>query len=373
VTRGPIAARALLAPAAGQAPIVTSIEVDPPGPGEVRVRMLASGVCHTDAMVAEGVWWSDHPYVLGHEGVGVVEEVGEDVPAALAGRTVLLAWRAACGACRFCRRGEERLCVDLAWARGRLRTGEGRTAIPSLRLGTHATHAVVAAGQALPVPDGLSPAALCTIGCAVMTGVGAVINTAGVRAGERVAVIGCGGVGLSVIQGARLAGAARIVAIDRREDKLDAARRFGATDTALAAPGSDAADLVRSLTDGLGVDHAFECVGTGDAVLAAIRSCDVGGTAVLIGTPARDARLELDVATLFFPRLTVRASQYGDAMPARDFPRLVEWYAAGALHLDDLVSRQIELDDAPAAIADLHAGDLLRTVIRFGGQSAGTA
>jgi S-(hydroxymethyl)mycothiol dehydrogenase len=255
--------------------------------------------------------------------------------------------------------------VDLQRAVDRVRTVDGLVATPSLRLGTHATHVVVAAGQAIPVSPDLSPAALCTIGCAVMTGVGAVVNTAAVRRGDRVAVLGCGGVGLSVVQGARLARAAVIVAVDRRPDKLEVARRVGATHTIVSGPGDDAAAQVRDATGGFGVDHAFEAVGTGEVVSAAIRCCDVGGTATIIGTPARDARLDLAVSDLFFSRLTVKVSQYGDAIPSRDVPVLVRAYRDGELLLDELVSREIDLSEAPAALAALETGDVLRSVIRF--------
>lgn len=361
----PLDCLALVAPGPGLPASVERVLVDPPGSGEVRVRMLASGVCHTDLMVTQGVWWSDHPYVLGHEGIGVAESVGDGVAAELVGRRVLLAWRSPCGACRFCARGDARLCVDLQRASGRIRSADGGVVTPSLRLGTHATYAVVAAGQAIPVPDDASPAALCTIGCAVMTGVGAVVNTNAVRPGDRVAVLGCGGVGLSVVQGARMVGASVIVAVDRRQDKLDAARRFGATHTIRSVPGEDAAEQIRAATGGLGVDHAFEAVGSGEVVGAAVRSCDIGGTATIIGTPDRTARLDLAVSDVFFSRLTVRVSQYGDAIPDRDFPMLVAAYQRGDLLLDELVSREIDLAEAPAALAALETGDVLRSVIRF--------
>lgn len=356
---------ALIAPGPGVPASVQRVTVHPPGPGEVRVQMLASGVCHTDLMVVRGVWWSDHPYVLGHEGLGVVESVGEGVAADLIGRRVLLAWRSPCGACRFCVRGDGRLCVDLQRAIGRIRSDGGGVVTPSLRLGTHATFAVVAAGQAIPVPDDASPTALSTIGCAVMTGVGAVVNTNSVQPGDRVAVLGCGGVGLSVIQGARMAGASVIVAVDPRLDKLEAARRFGATHAIQSLPGEDAAEQIRAASGGFGVDHAFEAVGIGEVVAAAIRCCDVGGTATIIGTPDREARLDLAVSDVFFSRLTVKVSQYGDGMPDRDFPMLVAAYQRGDLMLDELVSREIGLAEAPAALAALETGDVLRSVIRF--------
>ncbi len=365
MTADVIETQALVSPAAGEEVEVMPIQVDPPGPGEVRVRITASGICHTDRMVADGVWWADHPYVLGHEGVGLVEDVGPGVAERLRGRTVLLAWRAPCRACRFCKRGDEGLCVDLSWAAGRLHTTGGRVATPSLRLGTHSNYAVVAAGQTIPVPDGLPPAALCTIGCAVMTGIGAVRNTARVRPGERVAVLGCGGVGLSIIQGARLAGAAQIIAVDTQPDKLEAASALGATQTILVADGADAAEQVRAESGGFGVDHAFEAVGSQAAVAAAIRSCDVGGTATLVGTPGQKARLDIGLDEIFFNRTSLRTSQYGDAIPERDFPWIVDRYVAGELQLDELVTREITLDEAPAALLELGSGGNLRSVIRF--------
>jgi S-(hydroxymethyl)mycothiol dehydrogenase len=362
---GSLRGLAVVAPAAGSPLQVVPIHVASPGPFEVRVRLLASGICHTDTMVQSGAWWPDFPYVLGHEGVGVIEAVGRAVPTSRIGERVLLAWRVPCHRCRQCRRGRERLCVELPHAEGRLSTETGQGLTPSLRVGSHATYAVISADQAIGVAADLSPEALCLIGCAVMTGVGAVINTAAVRPGESVAVFGCGGVGLSVVQGARLAHARTIIAVDRNARKLELAQRLGATHTVVAR-GEDVVSTVRNIVGSFGVDHAFEAVGSPVVLQQALDSCDTGGICTILGTPQPGDELALALKDLYFPRLQVRVSQYGDGIPSRDFPSLVDMYRRGELMLDELVTQTVPIDEAPPAFVTDADPDSVRTVIRFG-------
>jgi S-(hydroxymethyl)mycothiol dehydrogenase len=367
----PINASAMVCEGPGIRPRIESITVLPPGPGEVRVRILASGICHTDSLVYRGLWWRDYPYVLGHEGAGVIESIGPGVPAELVGKTVVLAWRTPCLACRACLGGRTWMCVDPPSASGRLLRGDNSAVTPSLRLGTHATYAVISATQAILVPDGLRPEALCLIGCAVTTGIGAVRNTAAVWPGQRVVVIGCGGVGLSVVIGARLAMASTIVAVDRDPSKLELAGRLGATDVVLAGAG-DVVATVRQLAGGFGVDHAFEAVGTSETVAQALACCDVGGSCVVSGTPPAGAHIELSLEKLYLARAILKFSQYGDAIPSRDIPDIVGLYAAGQVDLDSLVTGVVDLDQGADIVASggTHG---VRTVISFGWESADAA
>jgi S-(hydroxymethyl)mycothiol dehydrogenase len=359
-----IEAIGLVADGDGAEPVLRPLLVDPPGPGEVRVRMLASGICHTDLLVVRGrAWWPDYPYVLGHEGLGRIESVGPGVDAGLTGATVLLAWKAPCGACRACRRGRSWLCVTPPGARGRLRSADGAVMAPSLRVGSHATYAVVPAAAAIELPSELDPALGCVIGCAVLTGFGAVRNTAAAAAGDRVVVFGCGGVGLSVVMAARVSGAVTIVAVDPIPARRELAQRAGAS--AVLDPASvDVVQQIRSLTGGHGVDHAFDAVGRG--VLGdAIASLDSGGVATLVGTPDVGDEMTLDLEALYLRRTGLRVSQYGDALPARDAPAIAALHAGGRIDLGLLVSRELRLDDAVDGLRDLEAGAAVRTVLRF--------
>jgi S-(hydroxymethyl)mycothiol dehydrogenase len=341
------------------------LELDDPGPGEVLVRLLASGVCHTDLHVALGNAGRDFPYLLGHEGCGVVEALGPGVEAPAVGRRVILCWRAPCGGCRFCLRGDPDLCADVMAAATQARsTSDAARLTPVLRLGTFATHTVVMADQAIPVDDDLSPEAGCLIGCGVMTGVGSALRTAAVEAGSTVAVFGCGGVGTSVIQGARLANAGRIVAVDVSSAKLELARRFGATDAVDASAG-DVVARVRELTGGFGVDYAFDVVGVPDTLRQALASCDQAGTCVLVGVPPPDAEIALPLSELFGYRRRVLVSWYGNCLGTRDFPLLTRWYRQGKLLLDELVSDRIGLEDVAQAFETMRSADRLRSVIVF--------
>jgi S-(hydroxymethyl)mycothiol dehydrogenase len=358
-------ARGVVVREPGGAITTEDLEVDDPGPGEVLVRLLASGVCHTDLHVALGQAGRAFPYLLGHEGCGVVESVGPGVERPAIGERVILCWRAPCLRCRFCRRGDLDLCASVQTPATRLRgAADGVPLTPVLRLGTFTTHTVVTADQAVPVDGDLPPEIGCLIGCGVMTGVGSVLRTAQVPPGATVAVIGCGGVGISAIQGARLANAARVIAIDLSPAKLELARRFGATDT-VDASAADPVAQVRELTGGLGVDYAFDVVGRPETMRQALSACDLNGTCVFVGVPPAAATVTLPLSDLFDHRRRVLVSWYGNCLPTRDFPLLARWYREGRLQLDELVSARIGLDDVTAAFDAMRRADQLRSVILF--------
>ncbi|MEX2211403.1 MAG: alcohol dehydrogenase catalytic domain-containing protein [Gaiellaceae bacterium] len=339
--------RAVLLNAPGEDARVEEVVLDEPGEGEVVVRMLAVGVCHSDLYVKETDGWGlPFPIALGHEGCGVVEATGQ---------RVVLAWRSPCGRCPACARGAPRLCRSPLRAKRRMRrASDGETVTPTLLCGCFADRVVVHAGQAIPVPDELPPEQACLLGCAVATGVGAALNTSPVWAGARVAVIGCGGVGLSVVQGARIAGAAEILAIDREPRKLVWAQRVGATETASAPPA------------GRRVDFAFDAVGVPATLELAVAILDHGGIATLIGLPHQDSVVALDLYELFDARAQLRVSHGGDMLPAEDIPRLAALALEGKLDLASLVTRTIALDEVEEAFADLGAGDGIRSVVRLG-------
>ena len=331
----------------------------------MRVRVKASGICHTDLLVARGrSWWPDYPYVLGHEGSGIVESVGEGVDAGLVGEHVLLAWKAPCGRCRFCTSDRPWLCADPPHAGDRLHLQDGSTARPSLRVGSHAGLAVVPATAAIVLPRELRPELACLLGCAVLTGVGAVRHSARVGAGQSVAVFGCGGVGLSVVSGARLAGATTIVAIDPLPQRLEVAQRLGAHHL-LAADAPGLIERVRELTGGLGVDHAFDAVGRGTIIEQALRCLDSGGVCTLVGTPEVDDVAHIPLELAYLKRLGLRVSQYGDVIPARDAPELAALQLAGELDLAALLSAELRPEKALDGLAQLERGEGLRSVIRF--------
>ena len=350
---------------AGEPALLEEIIVDDPGPGEVLVRIQASGVCHTDLHYKLGKITNEFPFLLGHEGSGIVEAVGEGVTDPKVGDYVVLAWRAPCGYCRFCALGQPNLCSASLNALPRMTAKkDGAVLNPALGIGTFCTHTVVAARQAVPVPTDCPPEQASLLGCGVTTGVGAVLYTAGVRRGGTVAVYGCGGIGSSVIMGARLARASKIIAVDIAENKLAWAREFGATDVVNAADG-DPVEAIKELTGGNGVDYSFECVGMPQTLLQAMWSRDLAGTCVLIGVP--DPTMVVDVPMLQFFGLggSLRVSWYGDNLPSRDFPLLANYYLSGELDLDRVVSAVIGLEDTEAAFEAMERGETLRSVIRI--------
>lgn len=327
---------------------LTEIEVADPGPGEVRVRLLASGVCHTDLHVLRTGWGMRHPILLGHEGTAVVETLGEGVEGLAVGDEVVLGWKAGCGECERCLAGAPRHCTSPARARRKLSL-DGQPLAPVLRLGTFATRTVVHAAQAVKIPAGLPPEQSCLIGCGVATGVGSVRLVAGVRPGDTVAVIGCGAVGLSVIQGARIAGAAEIHAIDLDERKLEQARRFGATHTGPPEGG---------------VDVVFDVVARPQTFEQALSLAGFGGTVVMVGVPGEGAAT-VPLVPLFDRRLTIRVSHGGDHLPAEDFPELARLALDGTLDLAAMVTRTIALDEVEEAFRAMEAGETIRSVILF--------
>jgi S-(hydroxymethyl)mycothiol dehydrogenase len=325
------------------------IEVDAPGQDEVLVRIEASGVCHSDLHLVETGWAHRLPVLLGHEGAGVVEEIGAGVTTLAPGDRVVLGWRSPCGACRWCLRGDGRRCRTPPGAQDRLHLADGRSLAQTLQMGTFATRTVVHSAAAIPVADGLPAEQACLIGCSVATGVGSVLNTAGVWKGARVAVIGCGAVGLSVVQGARLAGASEIYALDLEERKLAAAERFGATHR---GPGAK-------------LDFVFDVVGRPETVAQGLDMLGHAGTLVYIGLPQPGTEAAIDLQQLFDRRLRLVVSHGGDHVPALDFPQLVTWAHEGKLDLAGMVTKRVGLEDVAQAFDDLKSGEVIRSVILF--------
>lgn len=354
--------------APGEEARIEELELDGPGPGEVQVRLETSGVCHTDLHVKEsGGWGMPFPILLGHEGAGVVEEVGDGIESSRIGERVVLAWRAPCGRCAPCRRGEPRRCRNPLRAKRRLhRKSDGAVVTQTLLCGTFATRTIVHAGAAIPVPSELPAEQACLLGCAVATGVGAVLHTSPAWPGSTVAVIGCGGVGLAAVQGARLAGASRIVAVDVAAQKLAWAHSLGATDVVDASE-DDAVAAVRALTEREGVDFAYDAVGRGETLEQAVAMLAVGGTATLIGIPRADATATLVLGGdgFFMQRGTIRVSHGGDHLPAEDIPQLARYALDGKLDLAAMVTRTISLEDVEQAFDDLRSGTVIRSVIQL--------
>ena len=348
----------------GARPRVEELTHDPPGAGEVLVRLEACGVCHTDLHVVEtGGWGMRFPILLGHEGAGIVEEVGEGVSSVAVGDRVVIAWRAPCGdSCRACRRGDPRRCSNNLRAKRRLhRAVDGALLSAVLRCGTFADLVVVHEACAVKVPDELPVEQACLLACGFSTGAGAALWATPVREGSSVAVIGCGGVGLAAIQGARLAGAARIVAVDVVPEKLGLALELGATD-AVDASGGDAVAQVRALTDG--VDHAFSAITPASVLADAVKMCAYGGTATLVGVPPPGRTLEVDVELdLFHPKVAIGVTHGGDTIPKQDFPFLAQAALDGKLDLDRFVTKTIALEQVPEALDELHASKGIRTVV----------
>jgi S-(hydroxymethyl)glutathione dehydrogenase/alcohol dehydrogenase len=357
--------------AVGEPVVIAELDLIEPRAGEVRVRMLASGVCHSDLHVRDGEWDRPTPIVLGHEGAGVVAAVGPGVTSPRVGELVALSWLIPCGVCRSCRRGHIWACPNSPSYRHALLDGTapftraGEPVRAYCAISTMAEAAVVPAAAAIPLPEGTDPAVAALIGCCVTTGVGAVLKTAAVPSGSSVAVIGLGGVGLSCVMGAVIAGAERIVAVDRVENKLAAARAVGATDTILAGDDpTTTIEALRDLTDG-GPDFVFEAIGRVDTAELGIAALPLGGTAVLVGMTPLGARAAFEVYPFVDGSRRILGSNYGFAEPTIDFPRYAAWTLDGRLPVDRLIDRRICLDDVEDAFAAMRRGEYTRQVIEF--------
>lgn len=355
--------KAVVAAAPGATPVVREVELPPTGPGDVRVRVTAAGVCHSDLSMINGTFTPQFPLVLGHEAAGVVSEAGEEVATVAAGDRVALNWAPACRQCWFCARGEPWLCAAVAGVvsvpKGVL--DDGTPAHSCLGVGAFAEEVVVPARAAVRLPDGLPLDLAGLLGCAVLTGVGAVRNTARVQPGESVLVIGQGGVGLAAVLGARLAGAHPIIAADVTPGKEALARAAGATD--FLASDETLPKRVRALTGGRGADHAFECVGAAPTIRAAWDCARRGGQCVVVGVGPRDQQVSFAPLELFHFARTLTSSVYGASDPDADIPRLAQEVRGGALDLASLVTHRITLADVPEAFARMRAGQGARSLI----------
>jgi S-(hydroxymethyl)glutathione dehydrogenase/alcohol dehydrogenase len=346
---------------------VEEIVLPDPGPGQVRVRMVATGVCHSDLSLARGTLVQRVPAVLGHEGAGTVVAVGDAVTAVAPGDSVILNWSPPCRACWWCSHGEPHLCPHATDGAGVpfAQLDDGTDVFPCLGVGGFAEETVIPETACIPIPPDFNMEQAALLGCAVLTGAGAVLSTARVAAGESVAVIGLGGVGLSAVQGARIAGAAPIIAIDGSVEKAELARRLGATD--VLEPGDDLAKQVRALTGGRGVDHAFECVGRGDTIRGAWSMTRRGGHATIVGMGSRHDAVNFNALEIPHFARTLEGCMFGSSDPARDIPAFIEHVRAGRFDVAALVTRRIALEDVETAFDEMSAGRGARTLIIFPG------
>lgn len=354
--------RGVIARTVGDPVTVETVLVPDPGPGEVLVDVQACGVCHTDLHYREGGINDEFPFLLGHEVAGRVEAVGDGVTDRTVGDQVVIAWRAPCGDCRSCRRGRPWYCFDSANASQPMTLADGTPLSPALGIGGFVEKTLVAAGQAVPVDPAARPEAAGLIGCGVMAGFGAAVHTGGVGLGDSVAVIGCGGVGNAAIAGALLAGARMVIAVDIDPRKLEWARDFGATHL-VDASGTDPVEAIRDLTDGFGADVVIEAVGRPETYRQAFDARDLAGTLVQVGVPDPTMTVELPLIDLFGKGGALKSSWYGDCLPSRDFPVLIDLYLSGRLDLDGFVSETIGIDGVEEAFAKMQRGEVLRSVV----------
>jgi S-(hydroxymethyl)mycothiol dehydrogenase len=354
--------RGVVARSKGAPVEVETVVVPDPGPGEVVVRVQTCGVCHTDLHYREGAINDDFPFLLGHEAAGTVETVGEGVTEVAPGDFVVLNWRAVCGECRACRRGRPWYCFATHNASRRMTLLDGTELSPALGIGAFADKTLVAAGQATKVDPAARPEAVGLLGCGVMAGLGAAMLTGNVQRGDTVAVFGCGGVGDAAIAGARLAGARTVIGVDLDDRKLDLAREFGATHTVNAST-TDPVAAVRDLTDGFGADVCIEAVGHPEVMKQAFFGRDLAGTLVQVGVPDPSMTIELPMIEFFGRGGALKPSWYGDCLPSRDFPMLVDLYRQGRLDLDRFVSETIPLDGVEDAFHKMERGEVLRSVV----------
>ncbi|HEX2903080.1 MAG TPA: S-(hydroxymethyl)mycothiol dehydrogenase [Jatrophihabitans sp.] len=356
--------RGIVSAAKGQPVELVDVLVPDPGPGEVIVKIQACGVCHTDLHYRDGGINDEFPFLLGHEAAGIVEEVGAGVSEVAPGDFVILNWRAVCGQCRACRRGRPWYCFDTHNAAQKMRLADGTELTAALGIGAFADKTLVAAGQCTTVDPRAAATVAGLLGCGVMAGLGAAINTGAVGRGDSVAVIGCGGVGMAAIAGANLAGAATIIAVDVDDRKLATAREFGAHEL-INSTATDAVEAIRAATGGFGADVVIDAVGIPETYRQAFYGRDLAGTVVLVGVPHPAATLELPLIDVFGRGGALKSSWYGDCLPSRDFPMLIDLYLQGRLPLDKFVTETIGIGDIEAAFEKMHRGDVLRSVVVF--------
>ena len=348
--------------AVGEPVTITDVVVPDPGPGEAVVAIQACGVCHTDLHYREGGINDEFPFLLGHEAAGVVESVGDGVTEVAPGDYVILNWRVVCGQCRSCLRGRHQICFNTHNASQKMTLADGKELSPALGIGAFVEKTLVAAGQCTKVDSAAPATAAGLLGCGVMAGIGAAINTGGVGRGDSVAVFGCGGVGDAAIAGSKLAGASTIIGVDIDDRKLEWARRFGATHTINSSEADPVAEI-QALTGGNGVDVAIEAVGLPQTYRQAFEARDLAGTVVLVGVPRPDMTIELPFIEVFGRGGALKSSWYGDCLPSRDFPMLIDLYLQGRLDLDGFVSETIELGAVEEAFHKMERGEVLRSVV----------
>jgi S-(hydroxymethyl)mycothiol dehydrogenase len=354
----------VVAEAKGAPVRLVTIDVPDPGPGEALIRVKACGVCHTDLHYREGAINDNFPFLLGHEASGTVEAVGGGVTNVAPGDFVIIAWRAPCGACRSCLRGAPWYCFASRNASQPMTLADGTPLSPALGIGAFAELTLVDAGQAVKVSPQASPEAAGLVGCGIMAGLGAAMNTGNVGRGDSVAVFGCGGVGDAAIAGARLAGAHTIIGVDLDDRKLAWAKEFGATHT-INASSTDPVEEIRKLTGGNGVNVAIEAVGSPVTYEQAFYARDHAGTVVLVGVPSPDMKIELPLLEVFGRGGSLKSSWYGDCLPSRDFPMLIDLYLQGRLDLQRFVSETIGIGDVEEAFHKMERGEVLRSVVVF--------
>jgi len=355
--------RAVVARRRSEPVSVETINVPDPGPGEALVQVQACGVCHTDLHYREGGINDDFPFLLGHEAAGIVEAVGDDVTTVAPGDFVILNWRAVCGHCRACARGEPWYCFATHNATQKMTLADGTELSPALGIGAFAEKTLVAAGQCTKVDPSTRAAAAGLLGCGVMAGLGAAMNTGNVARGQSVAVIGCGGVGAAAIAGSVLAGARTVIAVDIDDRKLEGARKLGATETVNSTT-TDPVAAIQELTGGFGADVVIDAVGRPETWKQAFYARDLAGTVVLVGVPTPDMKMpDIPLIDVFGRGGSLKSSWYGDCLPSRDFPMLVDLYRQGRLDLDAFVTEEIGLDDVEVAFDRMHTGDVLRSVV----------
>ncbi|HUO39841.1 MAG TPA: S-(hydroxymethyl)mycothiol dehydrogenase [Mycobacterium sp.] len=356
------AVRGVISRQKGEPVEVTDVVIPDPGPNEVVVDVTACGVCHTDLTYRDGGITDDYPFLLGHEAAGTVESIGSAVAHVAPGDFVILNWRAVCGQCRACRRGRPWYCFDTHTAEQKMTLTDGTELTPALGIGAFVDKTLVHEGQCTKVDPAADPAVAGLLGCGVMAGLGAAVNTGAVSRDDTVAVIGCGGVGDAAIAGSRLVGAKKIIAVDTDDGKLQWARGFGATHTVNART-TDVVEAIQDLTDGFGADVVIDAVGRPETWRQAFYARDLAGTVVLVGVPTPDMDLDMPLLDFFSHGGSLKSSWYGDCLPERDFPTLISLHLQGRLPLERFVTERIGINDIEDALHKMHSGEVLRSVV----------